>query len=154
MYLYLVQHAEALNKEEDPSRSLSDKGIEDIKNVASKARNLKIEVRQIVHSGKMRAMQTAQVLADHITVNMEILESDGLLPKDDPVIWRERISKLDNDIMLVGHLPHLAKLASLLIFGNPEHNAIDFEMSCIVCMYRSDDGIWTVVRMIKTGMTA
>jgi phosphohistidine phosphatase len=152
MHLYLVQHAEALSKEENPSRNLSNKGIEDIKNVASMARDLKIEVRQIIHSGKMRALQTAQVLADHITVDMEILESDGLLPNDDPVIWNERISKLDNDIMLVGHLPHLAKLASLLILGNPDLNAVDFEMGCIICMYRSDDGKWAVERMIKKGM--
>jgi phosphohistidine phosphatase len=149
MYLYLVQHAEALSKEEAPSRSLSEKGIKDINNIAAKAGDLKIEVRQIIHSGKMRALQTAQVLADHITVEMNTMESDGLLPKDDPVIWSERISKLDNDMMLVGHLPHLAKLASLLISGNPDLNAVDFEMGCIVCMFRDDEEKWTVKRMIK-----
>ena len=37
MRLYLVQHADAKLKEEDPSRPLSDKGWGDIRNVAKYA---------------------------------------------------------------------------------------------------------------------
>ncbi len=152
MLLYLVQHAEAHPKEADQSRSLSEKGISDITRVAEYAGQISVSVHQIIHSGKMRAFQTAQVLADHVIVDMEVLESDGLLPIDDPVNWYDRIAKMNNDIMLVGHLPYLAKLTGLLICGSKDKSAVNFENSCIVCMKRSDEGIWAIEWIVKPGM--
>ncbi|NOZ67798.1 MAG: phosphohistidine phosphatase SixA [Deferribacteres bacterium] len=152
MNLYLVQHAESMSKEEDPTQSLSEKGIQDIKRVAAFAAKLNIRVHRIFHSGKMRALQTAQVLADHITVDTDISESEGLLPMDDPGIWFERISTIREDIMLVGHLPHMAGLSSLLLCGSSEKGAVNFERGCIVCMKRSGDGGWAVEWIIKPGM--
>ena len=37
-------------------------------------------------------------------------------PNDDPMIWVGRLTEEHNDLMLVGHLPHLSpRLASLLL---------------------------------------
>lgn len=152
MYLYLVQHAEAMSKEEDPSRSLSEKGIEDIKKVAAYAKRMDLAVHQIAHSGKMRALQTAQVIEEHITVDMHVLEADGLAPMEDPEIWNERLSHIHNDMMLVGHLPHLARLASLLLCGKKDGNVVNFEMGCVVCLHKPEAGDWSVDWIIKPGM--
>jgi len=152
MYLYLVQHAEALSKEEDPTRSLSEKGIEDIRKVAEFAKKMNLTVHRIVHSGKMRALQTAQLLEERVSVDMGIAESDGLAPMDDPGIWVERLSKINDNIMLVGHLPHLGKLSSFLLCGNKDRNIVDFEMGCIVCLKRSDEGDWSTDWIIKPRM--
>ena len=152
MYLYLVQHAAARSKEEDPSRGLSEKGIEDIKKVATFTKGMKIEVHKIFHSGKMRALQTAQVMEDHIKMDTGIDETDGLAPMDEPEIWFSRLAEINENTMLVGHLPHLGKLSMLLICGNREKDIIDFEMGCIVCLKRSVDGNWTVDWIIKPGM--
>jgi len=148
MLLYLVQHAESLSKEEDPTQSLSEKGIETIKKVAAYIVKLNIKVHQIFHSDKLRAMQTAQILADFIKAEKGVSETDGLSPMDDPQIWFERISKENEDIMLVGHLPHLAKLSSLLLCGDKEKNIIDFKRAGIVCLKRFEDGNWSVEWMI------
>lgn len=152
MFLYLVQHAEALSKEEDASRSLSDAGIKNIKKVAAFAADMNLDVSGIFHSGKMRALQTAQVLADHITCEKDVSQTDGLSPMDDPEIWFERLSGMNENVMITGHLPHLAKLSSLILCGNREKNIIDFEMGCIVCLKRSDDADWTVDWIIKPRM--
>lgn len=143
MLLYLIQHAEAKKEEEDPLRGLTDKGFQDIKKSAAYAAGLKLKVSKIFHSGKTRAMQTAQVLAEHLKCE-NISETDGLAPMDNPQIWFERISKMNEDIMLVGHLPHLNKLSSLLLCGNQEANVVDFKMACIVCLKRFEDGNWSV----------
>jgi phosphohistidine phosphatase len=66
MLLYLVQHAESLSKEEDPTQSLSEKGMKDIKKVANYVAGLNIKINQIFHSEKLRALQTAQILSDFI----------------------------------------------------------------------------------------
>ena len=66
MLLYLVQHAEAKKEEEDRSRGLTDKGYRDIARSAVYAQKLGVRVSVIYHSGKKRAAQTAQVLADYL----------------------------------------------------------------------------------------
>lgn len=148
MLLYLVQHAESLSKEEDPTQSLSEKGIENIKKVANYVAGLNIRVNQIFHSEKLRAMQTAQILADFIKTENGVSETDGLAPLDDPQIWFERVSKMKEDVMLVGHLPHLGKLASLILCGDKEKNIIDFKRAGVVCLKRFEDGNWSVEWMI------
>ncbi len=151
MNLYLVQHAEAKNKDIDPSRGLSEKGIDDITRVACYAAGMNIPVQTIIHSGKKRALESAGILAEHIKPN-EILESDGMSPKDDPEIWSERIRGMHDDIMLVGHLPHMARFSGLLVCGNKDRAAVNFEMGCIVCLKRDDEGGWAVEWIIKPGM--
>jgi len=148
MLLYLVQHAEAKREEEDPSRGLSEKGFQDIKKVAAFAADLNIRVSQIFHSGKKRALQTAEVLADHLKPENGISRTDGLAPMDDPHIWFENILKTDEDTMLVGHLPHLARLAAMLLCNDKKGNAVDFKMGGIVCLKRFDKGEWAIEWMI------
>ncbi|HCC69293.1 MAG TPA: hypothetical protein DEP99_05340 [Nitrospiraceae bacterium] len=55
---------------------------------------------------------------------------------DDPQIWFKRLTKMTENLMFVGHLPHLAKLSSLLLCGDKEKNIIDFKRACIVCLKR------------------
>lgn len=148
MFLYLVQHAEAKREEEDPSRPLSEKGLEEIKKVALYVERLNIKASQIFHSGKRRALQTAEVLAQHLRIERGIFETDGLSPLDGPQIWFEHLLKINEDVMLVGHLPHLAKLASLLLTGDKEKVIIDFKMGGIVCLKRFEDERWVLEWMV------
>ena len=152
MKIYLVQHALSVSKEEDSSRYLSGRGIADIRKVAAFVQQMDITVHQIVHSGKMRALQTAQVLEEHVKVETEITESDGLASMDDPQIWCDRLASHSQDIMLVGHLPHMSGLASLLLGSNAGRDLITFEMGCIVCLLKTDQGNWSVDWVIKPGM--
>ncbi|NIO83691.1 MAG: phosphohistidine phosphatase SixA, partial [Candidatus Aminicenantes bacterium] len=89
------------------------------------------EVRpsRIFHSGKTRAQQTARVLADYLKMGEGVAESDGLAPLDDPQIWVDRIADMREDIMLVGHLPHLSLLVSQLLSGDKDNSIIDFTMA-------------------------
>lgn len=148
MYLYLVQHGEAKKEEEDPARGLTDKGIQDVQRAAAFARKMGLKISCIFHSGKTRAMQTAQILADQLKPVKGIAQADNLAPMDDPSIWVKRIADMNEDIMLVGHLPYMAKLASLLLCGDREKTFVDFKMGGIVCHKRLDDGRWMLDWMI------
>lgn len=148
MFLYLVQHAEARREEEDPSRDLTEKGRLDIESVSHYLQRLNIQVRQIFHSGKTRAQSTAHVLAQHLRPPAGASEAPGLAPLDDPEIWAGRIAKMDADILVVGHLPHLGKLAALLMTGDKEKSIINFQMGGAVCLKRMDAGQWAVEWMI------
>ena len=149
MKLYLVQHANAKSKEEDPLRSLSNKGWEEIKKVAEYARHyLHIEANQILHSGKLRAKQTAETLAKHLEPPKEVNSIEGLEPMANPHIMKDYLAETRKDILVVGHLPHLSKLASLLIIQDEEKDMIAFGNACLVCLERQTDNRWRLVWMI------
>lgn len=154
MFIYLVQHAEAKKEDVDPSRSLSEKGLQDIKKVASYVSQLNIKVYKIFHSGKLRAKQTAEVLSENLKPTKGITEVGGLAPLDDADIWEERLKGMTDDIVLVGHLPHLDKLASLLLCGNADKNIVSFKMAGIVCLKRNDIGEWSLQWMLTPEIVA
>ena len=147
MNLYLVQHAEALSKDLDPQRPLSPKGLADIQKVAEyAAKNCKIIAEQVLHSGKLRAQQTAETLASNLNLSTPV-ETDGLAPLDDPEIWATRLSARSDSIMLIGHLPHMGRLAATLMCGDPESNPVRFQMGGIVALER-DENRWSLQWMI------
>jgi len=153
MRLYLVRHADARSEEEDPLRPLSARGEADISAVAGHLAKLGLRVGRICHSRKLRAKQTASVIAEALSGgygagSLVMEESDGLAPLDDPAIWYGRLSGVQEDIMLVGHLPHLAGLASQLLCGNPARECISFPSAGIACLERTGGGGWTIAWMI------
>jgi len=148
MKLYLVQHGQAKTEEEDPKRPLSEKGAADVKKVAAFIRNMKeIKVTSIIHSGKTRAKQSADIIAETTFPSVRVEEMDGLEPKADPSIWANRLQKAHDDIMLVGHLPHLNRLASLLLCGS-DALTLDFKMGSIACLEKKEGGSWVLRWMI------
>ncbi len=152
MVLYLVQHGEAKKEEEDPARGLTEKGTTDVRKAAAYARTMNLRISRIFHSGKTRAVQTAQILADHLKPEKGISQTDNLAPMDDPDVWAKRLGEMNDDVMLVGHLPYMAKLAGLLLCSDKEKMLVDFKMGGIVCLKRSEDGRWTVEWMIVPEM--
>lgn len=145
----MVQHAESKRKEEDPSRPLSEKGERDIRKVAKYAeKHLQIQVRQIVHSGKLRAKQTAEVLAEHLHLEEAVRVAEGLEPLADPKIWKSQLAETIEDIMIVGHLPHLSKLATHLLTVDEIKDVVTFRMASISCLERNESGGWTIRWMI------
>lgn len=144
MFLYLVQHGEAKREEEDPARGLTEKGSADVHKVAQFVQNKNLSPSQVFHSNKTRAIQTARIFAEHLKPAQGVSEAEYLAPLDDPKIWANRIAGMTEDIMLVGHLPFMARMASLLLCGEKEKPFIDFKMGGIVCLRKSDDGRWFI----------
>lgn len=149
MKLYLVQHAHAKSKEEDPLRPLSNEGWGEIKRVAEYVRRyLHIEVDQILHSGKLRAKQTAETLAEHLKQSEVINSIEGLEPVANPQVMKDYLAETTNDILMVGHLPHLSKLVNLLLVQDEEKDVLVFRNGCLVCLERQTDSRWRLVWMI------
>jgi len=151
MIVYMVQHAEAKSREEDAERGLSDKGFQDIQRVATFLQG-RIDADRILHSTKKRARQTAEILAD--TLNIEYIEEAlDLDPKADPGIWSAHLASITEDIMLVGHLPHMERLASLLLAGNPEQSVVLYQPGTVLCLERGE-GAWHVRWMLPPSLVA
>ena len=149
MELYLVRHAESKNKEEDPKRGLTDLGFVNVRKTARFVKKLDISVETIFHSDKLRAKQTANELAVGIKSVAGLKQRDGIAPMDDISSMKDEIQESDKNLMIVGHLPYMPKLASALLCGNENQNAVIFQNSCIVKLIRDErDKEWSLKWMI------
>ena len=83
MAFYIVQHGLSLPKDQDPEKGLAAKGIETVRRIAEVARNYGVTVERIVHSGKKRALQTAEIMADVLKPSGGIRKTAGIKPLDD-----------------------------------------------------------------------
>jgi phosphohistidine phosphatase len=148
MRLFLVQHGKAKSKVEDPERPLSEQGVEEIEKMAKYAKHyLNIEVKQILHSGKLRAKQTAEILAKHLSPPKKIVVNAGLEPLADPKILQSQLTKITEDILIVGHLPHLSKLTSVLLTSDEKREIITFRNGGIINLERGKNH-WSIEYII------
>ncbi|MFQ6035621.1 MAG: phosphohistidine phosphatase SixA [Sedimentisphaerales bacterium] len=148
MKLYLVQHAKAASKEVDPQRPLTEEGLREIQKVAQFIKPSNLCVDYLWHSGKKRAVQTAEVLSAVIKVNKTLTGHDGLGPMDDVTALANELASATQDIMIVGHLPFLAKLASLLLTGSESTDTVAFKQGGIVCLSCCDENKWQIDWMV------
>jgi len=147
MRLYLARHGQAVPREVNPDCPLSDHGEEGIKKLASFLRKSGVKVSRVAHSGKTRARQTARILAGSIAVGGAIEAIEGLKPMD-PVEPAAKIaSKLKDDTLLVGHLPFMGKLLSLLVAGDKETGVAEFPAGAIACLDRDENGNFSMAWM-------
>ncbi len=148
MGLYLVQHGEAASETVDPSRPLTGKGMADVLKVAGFLKG-KINADIIWHSTKLRARETAGIFAEALLPKNGLSEKQGLAPNDPVHGIKEIILKeMPKHLMIVSHLPFLAKLASLLLADSENNNLVTFRQAGVVCLEQTDQGNWAVAWIV------
>lgn len=149
MKLYLVQHGEATTKEIDPERPLTEQGEADVGRVAARLAHAGVGARRVIHSGKTRARQTAELLAHKLAPGIETSVSDRINPLDDPSTLDLQAIAEGYDSMLVGHLPYMAKLVAYLVTGNSENTLVSYQPGSVVCLESNDDESWQINWMLR-----
>jgi len=153
MQLYLVRHGEARAGKEDRERRLTDAGRVQVERAAwFAAYRLKISVGTIFHSGKTRARETAEIFARYLSPPGGVLKAEGLEPEADPSYWAGKALEYQEPVMLVGHLPHLARLASALLCGRPSEGLVELPGAAILCLGRQG-GAWRLRWLLTPEMT-
>lgn len=145
MALYLVQHGLSLPKEQDPQKGLSHEGRQQVQRIAQVAADYKVSVDRINHSGKRRAVQTAQLFDEFLSPDSGIHAIDGIKPLDDVTLFAGKIRFADN-LMVVGHLPFLERLIAYLITGQTDKPVFRMQNGGIVCLDHYDDTSNVVVK--------
>jgi len=147
MKLYLMQHGEALREEEHPERPLTERGKEDVERVAAFLARAGIRIDLIRHSGKLRAAETANIVARQLRIPEVVAAVSGINPNDDVQPVAEELQRETQAIMLVGHLPFLSRLASYLLAGEPGKALVQFQMGGVVCLAQQE-GQWGFAWMV------
>ena len=159
MDIYLIQHAESVPEKEDPARPLSDEGKATMEKVAALAARLKIKPDFIFHSEKLRAKQTAEILARQSRSYRTSFERDRGWAHLDPAApvagWlKEQTAKGLAGLAIVGHLPFLDRLASLLITENESLGVVSFQNGAIVKLVPRPDRARYMVQLVITKQLA
>lgn len=83
MRIYLAQHSSAIAKEVDPGRPLSEEGRGgDLGRLARSLEGAGVRVGQVLHSGELRAEQTATLLGSVLLPTVRAQARAGLSPND------------------------------------------------------------------------
>lgn len=135
MDVYLVQHGAATSEAEDPQRPLTAAGRAAVEDVAARLAAGGERAGVCVHSGKLRAEQTAIILG--AALGAEVVARAGLDPSDRVTAtanWLKGEGQRNpaGAIALVGHLPLLERLASLLIAGDEGAQVVRFHNAGVV----------------------
>lgn len=149
MKIYLVQHGEACAKEVDPDRPLTDQGKADIERLAAFLKRAGIQVERVIHSGKLRAAQTAERLAHAIAAGVELESCTLINPNDNPKTFDWQSDSRGRDTLVVGHLPFMARLVSHLLIEDENRLITAWQPGSIVCPQREDAGSWRINWMIR-----
>jgi phosphohistidine phosphatase len=147
LYLYVLQHGEAVPKEIQPDRPLSEQGIRDIRILAMHMKNMGVQLGNVFHSGKLRAQQSARLIADTISPGTRPVQTEGLNPNDDPMVIVEDIEQIDANILIVSHMPFVSRLCSTLLTGDTDAEFASMP-GTLFCLEK-EDVKWRLAYMLR-----
>jgi phosphohistidine phosphatase len=154
MRLYLVQHGDAVSERLDPERPLSATGRQEVKAVARLLTRADVRLAHVFHSGKLRAQQTAELLATALAHGTVPQVMAGLNPNDPVEPTLRTIADWTSDVMLVGHMPSMGKLVARLLAGDERKPVAAFVPGTVVCLERDEVENWTIVWMVHPALAA
>jgi phosphohistidine phosphatase len=136
MLLLLVRHARAGERDperwpDDRLRPLTNPGRAAHARASRALARLGIVPDLIVTSPWVRALQTAEIMADEMGVDADPVECEALTVEPNLQAIQHCLPDLEPEatVALVGHSPYIEDLASLLLTGAPARLALDFPKS-------------------------
>lgn len=106
-------------------------------------------MQRVVHSGKLRAAQTAAILAERLAPAISLETLAGLRPNDDPAAFDGSPAGQQQDTRLVGHLPFMARAVAYLLTGDAERILTAYRPGSMVCLDAGPTGRWSIGWMLR-----
>lgn len=147
MNLYILQHGEAVAKEIDPERPLSEHGNRDIRILALHMQNMDVQLGNVFHSGKLRAEQSARLIAETLSPEILPIQTEGLNPNDDPAVIISDIEQMNENILIASHMPFVSRLCSTLLTGTTEAEFASVP-GTLFCLEKAEDK-WRLAYMLR-----
>ncbi len=141
-----MRHGEADSKIPDSERELTENGIKQISSVANQLKDKSIKPKRIIHSGFVRARQSAELVSQILQTDNGPQMEQGLRPEDNPSVWVKKLLGENEDIMIVGHNPFMSKLSMYL--AGPR-NYCEFQTGTTIAYQRKGEDwelLWKLTR--------
>ena len=142
MRVFLLRHAIAEDRREfaktgktDDERPLTERGRERLKKSLLGLQKLMPPVQLILTSPYLRALHTAEAVAQ--AMGSEVVKLGALEPTNSPSEVLSHLQRLNEqeveEVMIVGHEPHLNRLVTWLTMGTPAEILL-FKKSGVCCL--------------------
>jgi phosphohistidine phosphatase len=172
MRIYLARHGDAVEALENPRRPLSAKGRAEVERMASFLARGGARPRRVVHSQKLRAGETAAILARVLAPGVALEESETLGPEDSPERlvasaknWADAAAiaagsgpagpgATNNDVLIVGHMPFMAEAVAALV-GAGVKDFTDFATGGVACLESEESAKgtrWRLLWLVAPGL--
>ncbi len=129
MEIYLMQHGPNLSKDEDPEEALSKEGEAQVSRAAQAIKRMGLRFDVIIASPKKRSQQTAAIVAEAVGFPVgNIVETEkvkAMTPPEETIAYLKEFED-KNSVLIAGHLPSLAEVASALLTSGSK-TTIQFE---------------------------
>lgn len=152
MKLYLMRHGDYVAEDVRHGNPLSEKGQTEVSLLAEFLNERRLTVSRIVHSEKLRAQQTANLIAKGFFCDKAPEELPGLNPADEVETLAEQINAWEEDVVIVGHLPFLGRLTGLLVVRNESKEIVSFQAGTIVCLEKVENTRWIINWVLGPGL--
>jgi len=143
MDLYLVRHGEAYSNEERFERPLNPRGRDEVLHIAEYLKDKNIQIDAILHSEKVRSIETAEIIANSLGKTNKLSMLSSLDPDEDVYRLIGDIHEFTQNTLLIGHLPNLALVGSFLLTGNINKPSISFS-TATAAYFVQKDNLWTL----------
>lgn len=151
MKIYLLRHGEyaILPNQID---SLTEKGRMELSHLAKFLDHLNINVSTVFHSGRNRARQTAEIVAQAMHCQ-DIREYQGLNPLDDvsPLVV-DLFNIGEENLLIVSHLPFLSRLVSRLVLNAESLDIVNFNPGTLVALEKLDHSRFVIEWVINPAL--
>ena len=153
MHLYLVRHCDAVHPTEHPDRPLSVRGREQATRLRNWLDRTGVRVDEVLHSGVLRAIETADELARGVRPERGVRLENGLRPSDSPRNAADRLRHGPGSLLVVTHLPIVAHIASLLLTGTEHGEPLAFHTGTTAALV-GEGGRWSLDWLVHPEMLA
>jgi phosphohistidine phosphatase len=152
MRLYVLQHGDAVPEADDPDRPLSPRGRQDMERLRDLLASRGHRVERVLHSGKTRALQSAELVAQGVLSSGAAQATAGLRPKDDPANFIDRLPVLGSDLLIASHMPFVGQLVAALVTGNAGAQCVAFSPGTLVVLAGEPGAGWLIELVLPPGL--
>jgi len=145
--LYIMQHGDAVPKNENTARPLSNNGLRDIRQIAAHMAEKDVLIQRIVHSGKLRAEQTAKIISEKLAPDVVPEVVEGINPNDNPKKFIDDLGDIEGAVLVASHMPFVSNLCSALLSGHLDAQ-FRFTPGAVACL-DYEEGQWSLLCMMS-----
>lgn len=145
MQLVLLRHGRATGIDDD-SR-LTDRGRDDVRSTCTQLTRLQLPLSRLIHSGLLRARETAGIAAE--VLRIATFDADSrFLPDRDPSVAADLLDQSESPLMIVSHQPLITELTNILLAPAGKSAAVSFSTSTAAVLERDGSG-WRLACVLQ-----
>lgn len=149
MKIYCMRHGQVSDVVGGMGPALSDLGAREITNMAHFLKRQGVDFSHVLHSEKTRAVQTADIMTTVVNPGLAMESNELLTVAEDVITMASDVEQWSDDTLLVGHLPMMQELVSMLCLRDPLRLSLSFIPGTIVCLERQQQQRWVIAWLLS-----